>query len=756
MRKKNISVFKFFIITYFIIMFIPVTTSVVLYSNLLSILDEYNEDKYCGALSQSQRIVDQYLEGISNIPAQILNNTESTAFLGTSVLDRMDEAFQPFAQIKVMSHLGTYVSSNPLLDDIYLYSFERDCFLSSETIIGAKSYGHYFQIDSMDYSTLQTTVLSRFGYNRLYPQTEFLTQGTKKNCFYFVTTVPIRERDAITGAILVSINSSALFEAVEQVLPVQSGYFYFYDQNQNLVAKSSNAPEIAISNTQTKTTETIDGVKYAIYRTTLPNAYNYAIAVPHSVVVSSLSSIRSVIYLSLILSCLISGAVALYFTKLNTRPIEGILNALRPYSLPDTTAKDEYYLISDAMNRLIDSNIHSREALKQSMPILRSNFLHSIISGELLDREEISQQMNQLSIDFTSPYYLVLMVAISGLPSASADSVQKTGAVRTTLSARLEDLYPCLHTDVNETESTYILGVDETEKSMLLLENTINTLSADLNQQFDIKLKVAVSNPFSIFFDVFYQYQDVKNNLERGIQTPYESTIWCSKNLFDDTGYYYPSDVESRIIHSFQRGNIDIVCETLDMVLKENYEQRALSRQTIYHLYSNVQCTIFKILYALNAPSRLVSQTEDQLSNSQSLSLPDFFQLVKTQLTQLHSAITNQSQENMSTAMLQYIETHYKDPALSRQTFSEHFNISEVYTSRFFKEHTGYRFTEYVTKVRMEAACQLLQNNKLTIDKIANAVGYNSDVSFRRVFKTYMGMTPKEYKATLSSSNQQE
>ena len=78
------------------------------------------------------------------------------------------------------------------------------------------------------------------------------------------------------------------------------------------------------------------------------------------------------------------------------------------------------------------------------------------------------------------------MVAISGLPSASADSVQKTGAVRTTLAARLEDLYPCLHTDVNETESTYILGVDETEKSMLLLENTINTLSADLNQQFDI------------------------------------------------------------------------------------------------------------------------------------------------------------------------------------------------------------------------------------------------------------------------------
>lgn len=46
----------------------------------------------------------------------------------------------------------------------------------------------------------------------------------------------------------------------------------------------------------------------------------------------------------------------------------------------------------------------------------------------------------------------------------------------------------------------------------------------------------------------------------------------------------------------------------------------------------------------------------------------------------------------------------------------------------------------------MEAACKLLTDTNLTIDKIAQAVGYNSDVSFRRVFKSFTGMTPKEYK----------
>ena len=103
--------------------------------------------------------------------------------------------------------------------------------------------------------------------------------------------------------------------------------------------------------------------------------------------------------------------------------------------------------------------------------------------------------------------------------------------------------------------------------------------------------------------------------------------------------------------------------------------------------------------------------------------------------------------------MMQYIDAHYNDPMLSRQTFSSHFHISEAYTSRFFKEYTGYQFSEYVTKVRMEAACNLLSETNITIEKISQQVGYNSDVSFRRAFKAHMGMTPKEYKVSLSNQN---
>ena len=139
------------------------------------------------------------------------------------------------------------------------------------------------------------------------------------------------------------------------------------------------------------------------------------------------------------------------------------------------------------------------------------------------------------------------------------------------------------------------------------------------------------------------------------------------------------------------------------------------------------------------------------LLRQQNLTLPGFFALVKAQLTKIHSASNDSSSENMAFIMMQYIDTHYSDPLLSRQTFSSHFHISEAYTSRFFKEYTGYQFSEYVTKVRMEAACNLLSATSMTVEKISAQVGYNSDVSFRRAFKAYMGITPKEYKISLTN-----
>ena len=744
--KKNmkLSTFKFFILTYLVIMLIPFLTCGMLYTSLLSALNRNNDESYYSALSQSQQVINQYLEGISNIPAQILSNAESSAFLNSNILNNNEGLYQPSIQLNIISHLNSYTSSNPLLDDIYLYSHENDYFLSSTTSFPALSYGVFFKIGDMDYRTLKTKILSYFGYNRLYYQTRFISKGNSKNCFYFVTTIPLQETEKITGAILISIDSSKLFKAIENTLP-ENSYFYFYDSQKNIISQSSDAPNIKIG-TGNKKTEVIDTIEYTIYQTNESNYYNYALAIPSHTVTANINLARIIITFTLFLSCVVSGFLAYYFTKHNTRPIDRILYTLRPYSNLTGDLNNDYNIISDSVANLINTNKNSIKLLEDNMPILRSNFLHSILSGEFLDKDEIMQSINQLNLSFDYSQYIICIISIV---TTSTFSVSKVAALKTFISEKLLEEYICLYTYINEIQTVFLLCLSDEGNPVQELESSLNKLADKSNEEFNVMLKFSISEPFTSFFDTFYKYCDAKNIMEHGIQTVYNNAIWCTQGLSSNTGYYYPADVEKRIIHSFQHKNIEIVFETLDSVLKENHEKRVLSSTTIKHLYSDIKCTIFKILYNLSLSTETIENVEKSFSDNPNLSLPDFFRLVETLLTKIHNLLNeNSSEERLADVMMKYIDTHYCDPSLSRQTFSNHFHISEAYTSRFFKEYTGYQFTEYITKIRMEAACKLLTDTNLTISKIAHAVGYNSDVSFRRVFKSFTGMTPKEYQRT--------
>jgi len=73
-------------------------------------------------------------------------------------------------------------------------------------------------------------------------------------------------------------------------------------------------------------------------------------------------------------------------------------------------------------------------------------------------------------------------------------------------------------------------------------------------------------------------------------------------------------------------------------------------------------------------------------------------------------------------------------------------NISEFYFCKMFKKFTGINFTEYLCRIRIERAKQLLLNPNLRISEIAFEVGFQSLTHFNRVFKRIAGLSPSEYR----------
>ena len=111
--------------------------------------------------------------------------------------------------------------------------------------------------------------------------------------------------------------------------------------------------------------------------------------------------------------------------------------------------------------------------------------------------------------------------------------------------------------------------------------------------------------------------------------------------------------------------------------------------------------------------------------------------------------LKNSQSKTIKQEILDYVNKAALDVDFDRQTFAKHFYISPDYVSKFFKENTGYRFTKYSTKVRIDKACELLANDNYNIEKISGAVGYSSALSFRRAFKNYTGISPSDYRRRL-------
>ena len=68
------------------------------------------------------------------------------------------------------------------------------------------------------------------------------------------------------------------------------------------------------------------------------------------------------------------------------------------------------------------------------------------------------------------------------------------------------------------------------------------------------------------------------------------------------------------------------------------------------------------------------------------------------------------------------------------------------YMAPMFKTYTGKSINEYINYLRVNESARLLENKDLKIIDIAFSVGFESLVTFNRVFKKETGKTPRDYR----------
>ena len=105
-------------------------------------------------------------------------------------------------------------------------------------------------------------------------------------------------------------------------------------------------------------------------------------------------------------------------------------------------------------------------------------------------------------------------------------------------------------------------------------------------------------------------------------------------------------------------------------------------------------------------------------------------------------------------AILHFIQQNYR--TLTLASLAKTFHFSEAYLSKLIHQNMNLSFTEVIRTLRMHDAAELLLHTELRISEIAETEGYSSVDHFTRTFRSFFGLTPRDYRKAAQNPDVEE
>lgn len=98
-----------------------------------------------------------------------------------------------------------------------------------------------------------------------------------------------------------------------------------------------------------------------------------------------------------------------------------------------------------------------------------------------------------------------------------------------------------------------------------------------------------------------------------------------------------------------------------------------------------------------------------------------------------------------------YIEDNFTDSRLTPESISREFSYNKKYLSAVFKQKLHIGMSQYITLLRIQYACTLMENGFTSVKNIALQCGFSEPLYFSKVFKSKMGLSPKEHMTAIKN-----
>ncbi|MFC5451625.1 helix-turn-helix domain-containing protein [Paenibacillus aestuarii] len=767
LKLKHSRVFRSFLISYVLILLIPMLTGYISYLVSSNIIKTSSLEASAMLLSQSKDILDRRMEEVENITRQLSMDQD----LNYVMNERVDgDHFNVYAIWKSWRNTAAYSLTNNFLEDFYIYLNNYNViFTPSGVYVRPEDYYDLFHYEGMNRDQWKQEILGKLHRREVLPSQPFNNNGKKTNVITYLQSLPFESFQHSLGTAVILIDENEIAKMLEHTLTQYSGWAYISDKEGRTIAR------VGIEDAQIKalhvpdpidgrTTHTlVDDKTLLISSKSTFNGWKYVIGLPKSNVMKQSVFIAQVTWTITITTLLFGIVAALLLAYKNSAPINRIVTIFREQTgQAGYKAKNEYDFLQGNISTLLASQKSLEDELKQQQPLLEDAFLKRLLRGEFESLQEIRtllDSMPNMKVKDASGYVAILRInGYSGL--VSQEIIHELNAARLLMKKFLQELGSVLQinvTDMDSEKMAILITYDEADASVAAEEiaAVFDRLREHVREEYRMHITIAIGNGFHALSDSSRSFEEARQALDYSVLLDEAQTCWYRCIIKESSSYYYPIDLELRMMNAVKIGELPEVRRIFDGLLEQNFAERQLSADMVMQLFGELKGTFHKLLqhnpFTDQALAEGLKPRVEQLQLS--MSLERFRKEILGLLEAFCSRVLRKKEDStgeMIHKIVSFLEQHYSDADLNLYRVSVAVELPEKYISQLFKEQTGENVSDYLEKIRIKQATDLLFNSEHTIDEISQLVGYNSAHAFRRAFKRVSGVSPSSYRKTVN------
>ncbi|MBY3621894.1 response regulator [Acinetobacter sp. CUI P1] len=391
-----------------------------------------------------------------------------------------------------------------------------------------------------------------------------------------------------------------------------------------------------------------------------------------------------------------------------------------------------------------------RMQLNQSFPLLRERFLEKLVTTRMKN-EEIENKMNYFHIQLQGEASLAIVIDIE-MDNRSLDIASDAELLRfaafNIVQEQLEKEQGGVVFQTRDGKLAAILSGDseEIEVATQLLADQVQT---SLNKYLKLTATIGIGRKYAELQQIPQSFQEAISSIEYRYLLGIDKVISIQDLEFGkglDQAHF--SSWEKQFRSALKTGKASAISEILSkwfQELKSNSSSIEDCRSSIYQMLVSLMNYVVDIgfpnteLVSHNMFAEVAAlKTLDEAGNYLERTCHELILKLSEQRTTVRT-----SQMKAAEA---YIRENYCNDSFSLNELCSHIFMSISYFSATFKQHTGETFIEYLTRLRLEKAKELLAITQLKTYDIAARVGYNDPQYFSVIFKRNVGITPKEYR----------